>query len=304
MTKAKKIIALILAAVTIFSITTVMVNAEDTTGATNETTTSTPTTETTTPSTTLDAINIVGGTQKVSGDKITITADAKATEVKVYKNDTVSFDAQAPFTVDNGVLVVTYDAWHKDAESKVVNKAECTITVDGKVYAASVVFTGEDAEAHRYEKSLGKTDATYEAEGYELFECTCGAQARKNKVAKLPGKVVKVNCGPDLGIAKDASGKIVANVEMLGEAKYTVTYATSDDKVVTVNEKGEIKGVAIGRATITCTVKDAQGTTVTDTVDVKVSYSLVQWILVAAEAYFSGVVFIFDLILDALGLMK
>lgn len=299
MKNAKKVIALLLAVLTFVSVATFGVSAAD------ETTT--PPASTT--SSVLAKIVAENCTKKLSGDKIEIAAnDAKATEIKASAG-TAEWTAEAPVVVADGIATVTYNAFHfttkEDGTTEVVNKAEAKVNIDGKDYVVSFVFKGEDEKAHRYNEKVGdKVDPTYDEEGYQIYKCVCGETARKDKVAKLPGKVTAVKCGADIGIAKKGSAKIVPVIDMLGETKYTVTYKSSDEKIATVNEKGEVTGIAIGKVEITCTVKDAQGNTVEDKVNVKVSYSLVQWILVAAEAIASSWVFVWDLILDALGLMK
>lgn len=316
MTNAKKLLALLLAVLTFVSVAVIGVHAED---ANTETTTGETTTEKPTEAPTLspaekalEALFIKGATGKVVAGKIEITADVKSAEITVADTDKVDIvsDDAALKLVEDKFSVAFADA-HKVEKNekgelgKGTNKVAGKVTVDGiGEFDITFDFAGEDANGHRYEKFVEKVEATYTSDGGDKYECICGAQGMKNRVNKLPGKVTKVNAGIDLSVAKKGTIKIEPKVDTLGEPKYTVTYKSSDEKIATVNEKGVVTGVATGKVTITVTVTDDQKNTVTDTVDVKVTYTLIQWILVAVEAIISGSVFVWDLILDALGLMK
>ena len=63
-------------------------------------------------------------------------------------------------------------------------------------------------------------------------------------------------------------------------AKYTVKYSSSNPSVARVDENGKVYAAKKGSATITCTVTDSNGNTVTDTCNVKVKYSFGQWLIV------------------------
>lgn len=320
MTNAKKLLALLLAVLTFVSVAVIGVHAEE---AKTETTTGETTTEKPTEKPTLspaakalEALFIKGATGKVVSGKIEITADAKTAEITVAdtdKVDIVSEDAALKL-VDDKFSVAFVDAHKVEINEngeygKGTNKVVGKVTVDGiGEFDITFDFVGEDANGHRYNKKIGEAvKPTHDEFGYTIYECNCGAQARKDKVDKLPGKVTKVNCGPDLSVAKEGTIKIEPKVDTLGDPKYTVTYKSSDEKIATVSEKGVVTGIATGKATITCTVTFTEAgktVTVTDTVNVKVTYTLIQWILVAVEAIVTGSVFVWDLILDALGLMK
>jgi hypothetical protein len=62
--------------------------------------------------------------------------------------------------------------------------------------------------------------------------------------------------------------------------KYTVSYSSSNDSVVSVDQNGNIATRDKGSATITVTVTDEYGNTVSDTCDVEVKYTWWQWIIV------------------------
>ncbi len=61
--------------------------------------------------------------------------------------------------------------------------------------------------------------------------------------------------------------------------RYTVTYSASNPSVAQVNQNGKITATAFGRTTITCTVTDEYGNTVTEKFTVNVRYTFWQWII-------------------------
>lgn len=61
----------------------------------------------------------------------------------------------------------------------------------------------------------------------------------------------------------------------------TVTWTSSDESVVTVDENGNVYASGTGDATVTCTVINAKGEVVSEaTCDFTVSYTVVQWIII------------------------
>ena len=58
-----------------------------------------------------------------------------------------------------------------------------------------------------------------------------------------------------------------------------ISFASSNPKVVKVDENGNIYAAKRGSATITCTVTDSNGNTVSDTCKVTVKYSFGQWLI-------------------------
>lgn len=61
---------------------------------------------------------------------------------------------------------------------------------------------------------------------------------------------------------------------------YTVSYESSDISVVAVDQDGKLIATGTGSADITVTVTDKNGNTVSDTCEVTVEYSWLQWIIV------------------------
>ena len=265
-----------------------------------------------------------GVTARVVNNKIYITAERNVGEIIIgwlYSDgDAINaYPIDSKVEIDkNGTCKLQYADWHCDG-TNIYNEATIKIRYQEMVNKLPVgdpefidvvfLFRCDDNGGHRYDqKSIQSTDPTHDEIGYTIYACACGAISRKDKVDKLPGEIKGISCGADFSMAKKGTAKIEPVIDMIGEPQYTVAYKSSNEKVATINEKGEITGIAIGKTTITCTVtyKDPKGVTQTfeDKVDVKVTYSLIQWILVATEAIITGTVFVWDLILDVFGLMK
>ncbi|MBQ8574496.1 MAG: leucine-rich repeat protein [Clostridia bacterium] len=78
---------------------------------------------------------------------------------------------------------------------------------------------------------------------------------------------------------KDSTA-ITPTIDIDEGVEYTVTYSSSDNSVAQVDENGNTYASGKGEATITCTVTDEYGNTVTDTCDIEVKYTWWQWIIV------------------------
>lgn len=72
---------------------------------------------------------------------------------------------------------------------------------------------------------------------------------------------------------------IIPEIDADEDAEYTVSFESSDPKIVTVDENGNVYGAKRGNATVTCTVADGNGNTYMDSCPVYVSYSPLQWII-------------------------
>ena len=111
--------------------------------------------------------------------------------------------------------------------------------------------------------------------GYVVFNVT---HFSKYALVCEKGNVQTVSIGDmEIQYKKTASFNPVIRTE--GEVGYTVTYTSSNPKVVTVDPNGNMKTVRKGTATITCTVTDENGNSVQDTCTVKVKFVWWQWIL-------------------------
>ncbi|MDY6061204.1 MAG: DUF6273 domain-containing protein [Oscillospiraceae bacterium] len=101
----------------------------------------------------------------------------------------------------------------------------------------------------------------------------------KTKNSESKPKVQGVSVGSDIKINYKKSETINYSVTADKGSKYSVSFTSSNPKVVTVDENGKVYAAKKGSATITCTVTDSNGNTVQDTCKVTVKYSFGQWLI-------------------------
>ena len=121
--------------------------------------------------------------------------------------------------------------------------------------------------------------ATYKEEGEKTLYCKeCGEVIRTETIPKLVGKVLSVSIdNVEIKYKKSATIKPVVKTE--GDIKYTVKYETSDPKIVTVDQNGNITTNHKGTAKIICTVADDAGNIVKDAKTINVKFSFGQWLI-------------------------
>ena len=138
--------------------------------------------------------------------------------------------------------------------------------------------------------------------GYSNKVFVCYVDSTNGKVTKIPCEVkdgyvifktnhfseyaiveqsanVKSVSVSDIKLNYKKSTTITPSITADDGAKYTVKYSSSNTKVATVDENGKVYAAKKGSATITCTVTDSNGNTVTDTCKVTVKYSFGQWLI-------------------------
>lgn len=134
-------------------------------------------------------------------------------------------------------------------------------------------------KAHTWSDWQVTVQPTAEKEGYEVRMCSVCETIEKRKIAKIVANVKSVSVS-DLKLDYKKSATITPEIEADKGAKYTVKYSSSDEKVARVDENGKVYAAKKGTATITCTVTDSNGNTVTDTCNVTVKYNFGQWLIV------------------------
>ncbi len=126
-------------------------------------------------------------------------------------------------------------------------------------------------------------EATFTAEGVRTQYCAvCGKAIRTEAIPKLThGKVYSVEIN-DISLNYKSSTTLKPTIKGDTGVTYTVTYESSNPKVATVDENGNVYAAkrGSGSAEITCTVTDQYGNVVKDTCKVNVSLSFVQKIIV------------------------
>lgn len=93
------------------------------------------------------------------------------------------------------------------------------------------------------------------------------------------GKVHSVSVS-DISLDYKSSTTINPQTSADADVKYTVTYSSSNPSVASVDANGKVSTGKTGSATITVTVTDEYGNTVSDTCNVEVKYNWWQWIIV------------------------
>ena len=129
--------------------------------------------------------------------------------------------------VESGSLDV-----YGEAGATQVHTAEFTINVTQKGHG-TLVFEGTEKEGPRIDKFVFS----------KASEEATGIQINKQKISLSK---------------KDQTERIYVKVNPEDSANQNVTFTTSDSKVATVDEKGNVKAVANGTAVITVTTKDGK----------------------------------------------
>ncbi len=83
----------------------------------------------------------------------------------------------------------------------------------------------------------------------------------------------------DMSINYKKTALLKPNIEWVEGSVYTVSYTSSNTSVARVDDNGNVYGAKRGSATITCTVTDEFGNTVSDSCNVNVKYSFGQWLI-------------------------
>ena len=171
------------------------------------------------------------------------------------------------------------------SEWVVVKEATCAQVGEKQikcVYCDDVLETEEiSLLPHTEGEWIITIQPTQTSEGQRVQKCTaCGEILKQEKIDKLPeGKVHSVSIDNFTMEYKD-SATITPNIEVDAGVGYTVSYNSSDSSVVQIDKNGNITTRDKGSATITVTVTDEYGNTVTDTCEVTVNYKWWQWIIV------------------------
>lgn len=97
-------------------------------------------------------------------------------------------------------------------------------------------------------------------------------------VEKL-GKVKSVSVN-DISMDYKSSAAVTPSISVDSGVEYTVVYSSSNADVVSIDSNGRLTTNGTGSATITVTVTDEYGNTVSDTCEVNVKYNWWQWIIV------------------------
>ena len=169
----------------------------------------------------------------------------------------------------------------------VVTKPTCT----EQGYTTYTCSRCNDSYKADYVPAKGHTDGewkvtkqpTLTSEGTKTLYCSvCGKVIRTESIPKLTqGRVYSVKVD-DISLNYKKSTTLKPGIEADNGVKYTVKYESSNPKVATVDQNGNVTATkrGSGSATITCTVTDQYGNVVKDTCKVNVSLTFGQKIIV------------------------
>ena len=157
------------------------------------------------------------------------------------------------------------------AKIAAIGKVEYTVASKTNINSARIAYNALSADQKPLVTNYGTLTA---------------AEAKYNELkaaAEDPGtpKIVKgVSLGGDVKLDCKKTATLEPTIDADPGAKYTVKYESSNPKVATVDQDGNVFAAKKGTAIITVTVTDSNNNVVTDTCKVTVNYTFIQWILV------------------------
>lgn len=124
------------------------------------------------------------------------------------------------------------------------------------------------------------TSAEYECgKSYTILgSATLYAVWQKNSTDKA--QVYGVTLQDSISVDYKGTAKIIPTIDKDRNAKYSVKWESSNSSVVSVDNDGNIHGLKRGSAKVTCTVTDSYGNTYSDSCNVNVKYSGIQWVII------------------------
>lgn len=176
------------------------------------------------------------------------------------------------------LLIGDFGSGVESKELKATRTYTAKLMVDGKLY--------KEIEYNEGQKSISlppvpeKAGYTGEWESYSLTNG--GTIINAIYTAISTGKVKAVSLGNDLELNYKASAKLNPKIESDNGVKYNVEYKSSNNNIATVDNNGNVYGAKKwikDTTTITCTVTDEYGNSVSDACNVTVGYSWWQWII-------------------------
>ncbi len=191
------------------------------------------------------------------------------------------------FVVPNGVKVIKKSAFE-------LCKLESIIIADSVTIIESIAFKEcpnlksvvlskniSNIEKYAFIYSTTITDVYYNntRDAWNRIKIEEYNDPLLNSIIHFAGKVHSISID-DISMSYKDSATISPAIYADSGVKYTVSYSSSDDSVVSVDQNGKITTRDTGSATITVTVTDEYGNTVSDTCNVEVKYTWWQWIIV------------------------
>ena len=157
------------------------------------------------------------------------------------------------------------------AKIAAIGKVEYTVASKTVINSARIAYNALSAD----QKPLVTNYGTLTAAEAKYNELKAAAEDPENP------KIVKgVSLGGDIKLDCKKTAVLNPTIDADPGAKYTVKYESSNPKVATVDQNGNVFAAKRGTANIKVTVTDSNGNVVTDTCKVTVKYTFIQWIIV------------------------
>ena len=180
---------------------------------------------------------------------------------------------------------IHFNYGHEHELRHVVNAPSCS--EDGIEYdyctVCEEVFNKKVLEktGHTWGEWTVVREATSKADGLEIRTCKNCSEKEERKIDYVA--FVRDVSVDDITMKHKKKVKIEPKITADEGAEYTVKYESSNKKVLTVDENGNIKTVSRGTATVIVTVTDSNGHSVSDTCKITVKYTfwqgIIQWII-------------------------
>lgn len=203
-------------------------------------------------------------------------------EIGVGSSEFASFQT----VITDGDPVAAYTIKIVDKNNKICQpKKGQAVTVKIKtpegIKATDTIFIYHKTDDGKVER-IKMTDGNVKFEnGYIVFKTTSFSHFIVAKESNtIPGKpVVKSVQIDNVSLSYKSSTKIKPVINADNGATYVINYKSSNPKVASIDDNGKVTALKKGSATITCTVTDSNGNSVSDTCEVKVVYTWWQWLI-------------------------
>lgn len=149
------------------------------------------------------------------------------------------------------------------------------------VFGGGEYYKGEYAKVTAVPSEKSLFAGWYENNALVSSEMEYRFRVESNR--ELTAKYVSVSIG-DFSLGYKSSTTIKPEINAEDESSYTVSYTSSNPSVATVDNNGKVTsvkqfGLNRGSATITVTVTDNDGNSISDTCNVTVEYAWWQWLI-------------------------
>ena len=218
---------------------------------------------------------------------------------KIFRQESDGSYTQLKYRLDDGYMYITTEHFsvycivgdYDYGDYLEFEDAEITLKPEDVFCQYPLTHSGNDAEYADYVWTSSNTNVVQVDDSGIIAAIGDGAatitvtERNRNltasyKVNVKSDKILKLNLDKEETINYKKSFNIKDKYSVECSENYTVKYESSNPKVATVDQNGNVYGAKKGSADIKVTVTDSAGNTVTDTCNVKVKYSFGQWLIV------------------------